>query len=224
MNNPLCIISGRSQILASALTDNHQRGMAQQIVDQTHRLSDMITALRRFAEPLKPNPKSTDLQQLLDACIKDVQRRYPRVPEVKVVAPQELPPAHIDAEHLSVAIIELLRNAIESDRCSQIECRIEIEGVDDRLKIRIADNGSGMTAHVLAHAFDPFFSAKPAGRQPGLGLAHARRSVEAHGGQITLENARSAGGETSGAVATIRLDHWRVPEARNDVRPLRDAA
>ena len=57
---------------------------------------------------------------------------------------------------------------------------------------------------VLAHAFDPFFSAKPAGRQPGLGLSRAQRIVEGHGGRLTLEN-----GPQGGAVATIRLSRWR---------------
>jgi signal transduction histidine kinase len=63
------------------------------------------------------------------------------------------------------------------------------------------DRGPGLSEHALAHAFDPFFSEKPAGRQPGLGLTKARRLVEAHHGKLTLEN-----GPNGGAVATIRLD------------------
>ncbi len=209
MNNPLCIISGRSQILASSLTDPQPKAMAQQIVEQSHRLSDMITSLKRFTEPLTPILRPTDMRKLLDACVEDVQRRYEgrgRLPAIKVVVPQELPFAQVDGEQLGQAIVELLRNAVESEGCGQIECRIEIEPVDDRLKVRVTDDGSGLTPHALAHAFDPFFSAKPAGRQPGLGLAHARRIVEAHGGQLTLEN-----GRTRGAAAGIGLDHWRVP-------------
>lgn len=210
MNNPLCIISGRSQLLAASLGEPHTRAMAQQIFEQSHRLSDMITALRRFAEPQRPNLRSADLRRLLDACIEDVRRRYERTPEIKVVVAQELPPALVDLEQMREAIVELIRNAVESEGCRHIECRIEIEPAggpsDDRLKVRIADDGSGLTPHVLAHAFDPFFSAKPAGRQPGLGLAHARRIVEAHGGQISLENSTRA----RGAVASIRLDRWRV--------------
>jgi two-component system C4-dicarboxylate transport sensor histidine kinase DctB len=144
--------------------------------------------------------------------------------------PAELPDANVDAEQMRAAIVELLRNAVESEGCAHIDCRVEIEaagaGSDDRLKVRIADDGSGLTPHVLAHAFDPFFSAKPAGRQPGLGLAHARRIVEAHGGQITLENAARG---TRGAVATIRLDRGRVtsqpPEKASDAfTPRREAA
>lgn len=223
MNNPLCVISGRSQILASTLRDEEPRTMAEQIVQQTHRLSDMITALRRFAEPMQPILRPTDLRKLLDACVEDLRRRYERLPAIKVVAPPQLPPAQVDGEHLGKAVIELLRNAVESEGCRHIECRIEIDPLDDRLKVRIADDGSGLSAHALAHAFDPFFSAKSAGRQPGLGLAHVRRIVEAHGGQVALEN-----NGARGAVATIRLDHWRaVPTSMrsNAAAPiLRDVA
>jgi signal transduction histidine kinase len=210
------VISGRSQILASTLTTPNEKAMAQQIMEQSHRLSDMITALRRFAEPLRPMLRPTEMRKLLDMCIEHVRHRYERMPAIKVTLPQELPAALLDVEQIGTAVIELLRNAVESEGCTQIECRIEIEGEDDRLTVRIADNGSGLTAHALAHAFDPFFSAKPAGRQPGLGLAQARRIVEAHGGQITLENAPA-----SGAVATMRLAHWR---ADAPLQGLRDVA
>ena len=74
--------------------------------------------------------------------------------------------------------------------------------------------GAGLTDHVLRHAFDPFFSARPAGRQPGLGLARARRAVEAHGGELTLVN--TPGG---GALATIWLSAGAGNEGTPDTGP-----
>jgi signal transduction histidine kinase len=208
MNNPLTAISGRSQLLASRLTDEHERAMARQIVEQSHRVSDMITALRLFAEPTKPDRKPTELVELLDAVIGDVRKRYDGAAEIKVVVPQGLGPISVDPDQLGRAVMELLRNAVESEGSAQIEVRVQIDDADDRLNIHVTDDGSGLTPHVLAHALDPFFSAKPAGRQPGLGLAQAQRLVEAHGGALTLEN-----GHQRGAVATIRLDDWRCSEA-----------
>ena len=57
-----------------------------------------------------------------------------------------------------------------------------------------------MSTRALQHAFDPFFSEKPAGRRTGLGLTRARRLVELHGGEVSLQ---SAPGE--GTTATISL-------------------
>ncbi len=69
------------------------------------------------------------------------------------------------------------------------------------MRVQVKDEGPGLSEHALAHAFDPFFSDKPAGRQPGLGLAVARSFVEAHHGRLTLEN-----GPAGGALATVWLD------------------
>jgi signal transduction histidine kinase/HD-like signal output (HDOD) protein len=208
MNNPLTVISGRSQLLASQLTDLSQKAMARQIVEQSHRISDMITALRLFAEPTKPHPRPTNLRELLDAVAAEIRPRYDKPANVQIVVEQGLADVYIDPEQIARAVTELLRNALESEGSAQIEVRVQIDDADDRLNIHVTDDGSGLTPHALAHAFDPFFSAKPAGRQPGLGLAQARRLVESQGGTLTLENGRERG-----AVATIRLDEWRGTDA-----------
>ena len=94
---------------------------------------------------------------------------------------------------------------MEASSDVQIEVRVQIDPLDDRLKVQVTDNGPGLSDDALAHAFAPFFSDKPAGRQPGLGLARVKRLVEASQGRITLEN-----GPTGGAVATIWLPAGRA--------------
>jgi signal transduction histidine kinase len=211
MNNPLTIISGRSQLLARRVEDAQLRRMAVEIMEQAHRLSGMITALRSFAEPVSPGRQEVDLADLV---VRTVQRHGPREgrqPQVNTIFPKPLPPVFVDPGLISGALGELVQNAVESKGCTHIELRVQTESLNDRLKIEVRDDGSGLSEHVLKHAFDPFFSAKPAGRQPGLGLANARRFVEAHGGRITLAN--SPGG---GAVATIWLDEWRRPSSSSE--------
>ncbi len=208
MNNPLTIISGRSQLLASTLTDPQAKASAQQIVEQSHRISDMITALRRFAEPTTPNVQSLNIRELLDGVAQEVREECEAgggsPPPIHVSVEENVSTVRVDPEQIGNAVRELLQNSIESQTCARIELQVQIEPLNDRLKVLVIDDGSGLTPHELAHAFDPFFSSKPAGRQPGLGLAQARRWVEAHDGVITLEN-----GKDGGAVATIRLPHWR---------------
>jgi signal transduction histidine kinase len=54
MNNPLAVISGRSQLLATQLSDAKQRSSANLIFEQSHRLSAIITELMDFAKPEPP--------------------------------------------------------------------------------------------------------------------------------------------------------------------------
>lgn len=57
----------------------------------------------------------------------------------------------------------------------------------------MCDRGPGVSAKALTHAFDAFFSDKPAGRSRGLGLTRAKSCVEAIGGRIVLSNAPGGG-------------------------------
>jgi len=191
MNNPLTIISGRSQMLMHAA-----------------HLSDLITALHFFADPPRPTPRPTDLTDLLALVVRDLglEREQTEIgPEpVRLRVRGPLPPAHVDPEHVSMAVKELLRNAIEARPAGISDLRVYVESPDDRLVIEVTDDGCGMSRHALQHAFDPFFSEKPAGRQGGLGLARASRLVEQLGGWIALESEPG-----KGTTARIILENWR---------------
>jgi hypothetical protein len=54
--------------------------------------------------------------------------------------------------------------------------------------IRITDDGPGITPQERRHIFDPFYSARQAGRGLGLGLSKAWRIIANHGGRIEVES------------------------------------
>lgn len=204
MNNPLTVISGRAQQLVARIENNQLRASAELIAEHAHNLSDMISALREFSEPARPKRRRVDIADLIVQVVRRVELPSRHEVEIVTIVSDTLPEANVDPAQLSEALSELLKNAIEAKGSRHIELRVQIEPSDDRLRIQVRDDGVGLDAHTLAHAFNPFFSSKPAGRQPGLGLSRAQRIIEAHGGRLKLEN-----GANGGAVATIWLSQWR---------------
>ncbi len=59
--------------------------------------------------------------------------------------------------------------------------------------VEVKDDGPGMSPENLARATEPFFTTKAAHEGTGLGLAIVRRSMEHHGGRLTLDSRLGAG-------------------------------
>ncbi len=214
MNNPLCVISGRSQVLASQLENPRDRRMAEQIAEQAQRLSDLITSLHLFTEPPRPEPARVAISDLVSRAVKAAQERVGKRAPISVRLASGLPDAHLDADQVSSALVELIVNASEAQPKHFVDVQVLVEPRDQRLIIAVKDDGQGMNAHTLNHAFDPFFSVKPAGRQPGLGLSRAQRLIAANGGSIEFESQPEVG-----TTARIVLKSWRVPDDEHTPAP-----
>ena len=115
MNNPLTVISGRSQMLLDCLVDPEQRTMAKQIALQSHRLSDIITALRLFAEPTKPCKSMVSVQKLVTSVIQHNPNKKNKEIQLHTVLSNELQEMiWIDADQIGRALKELTPNAMAS--------------------------------------------------------------------------------------------------------------
>jgi PAS domain S-box-containing protein len=101
-------------------------------------------------------------------------------------------------------VVQLLRNLLENSlaACSdpvviEIGCRdVQLKG-QPAVELRILDNGPGLTREARKNVFEPFFTTKTKGT--GLGMAIARRIVDAHGGKIAV------GDSSTGAEFVITL-------------------
>jgi PAS domain S-box-containing protein len=75
----------------------------------------------------------------------------------------------------------------------QVSCRNVHLSSGAWLEVRVQDNGPGLTPVALHSVFEPFFTTKTKGT--GLGMAIARRIVDAHGGQIVVGDQFQGGAE-----------------------------
>jgi len=99
-------------------------------------------------------------------------------------------PGYFDPIQIQQMITNLLKNARESGSDeNQIYLRVE-QNTNFSL-LHVLDRGSGMPVSVMENALLPFYTTKQTGS--GIGLSLCREIVDAHGGQISLEN-RDGGG------------------------------
>ncbi|MFI4882550.1 MAG: HDOD domain-containing protein [Phycisphaerales bacterium JB064] len=209
MNNPLTVISGRAQLLLDAAAEESVRSAAGAIVESSHRLSDLITALHVFADPPTPAAHDVRLDVLVRAVGQAVRDRLGTGVDLSTSMAGCPDDARLDRGLVTRVLAEVVGNAVETG--SPVTMTVRVDPLDDCLVFEIVDRGPGLSDRALRHAFDPFFSEKPAGRQPGLGLTRARRLTELLGGTLTLTNGRE-----SGAVATLSLPVWRTAKSLDE--------
>jgi PAS domain S-box-containing protein len=102
----------------------------------------------------------------------------------------------VDPFRLEQVFRNILDNALAACRDPVEVCvRCTGESLEGRPALRVAvrDNGPGLSAEQRQRIFEPFFTTKTKGT--GLGMAIARRIVEAHGGQIAVGTGPGRGAE-----------------------------
>jgi PAS domain S-box-containing protein len=97
-------------------------------------------------------------------------------------------------------MVQLFRNLLENSLAActdpvviQVECRDAHLHGKPAIEVRVRDNGPGLSPDVRQSIFEPFFTTKTKGT--GLGMAIARRIVDAHGGRISVGDETPSGAE-----------------------------
>ncbi len=208
INNPLAIIGGRSQLLLrDEESPERQRELAL-IVAQVRRANEMIADMRLFSRPPEPEPEAFDLLELVSQTVAEfADQATDRA--IELVRIGEIEPVQIEADPVQIGVVlhAIVRNAIEAiGREGVVE--ISVRRTPVGAEVSVADDGPGILPEERRHLFDPFYSARQAGRGLGFGLSKAWRIVTNHGGKIEVD---SEPGE--GAVFVVKLRH-RIPQQR----------
>jgi signal transduction histidine kinase len=72
---------------------------------------------------------------------------------------------------------------------------IQTKKINNKVEIKVSDNGNGIPQKVLDKIFQPFFTTKPTGQGTGLGLSLSYDIVKAHGGELKVETNEGKGTE-----------------------------
>jgi len=202
LNNPLSVISGRAQLLAEAETDPKKKQSLKQIHENASEASAIVEELMSFAEPPRPRPAQTDIKKMLDEAIQLAsQKAGVENIDVQVQAAEDVKNVFVDSGQIVSAMANVICNSLESytDEIGPITITADAEG-DERVRLKISDQGCGMDAETVRKATQPFFSARPAGRKRGMGLAYATRLIQLNKGTLQITSQPN-----SGTTVTISL-------------------
>jgi len=118
---------------------------------------------------------------------------------------------NIIPQDIGRVILNLITNAfyvIDEKKKSGIEgyeptVSVSTKKLNDKVLIRVKDNGNGIPDSIKEKIFQPFFTTKPTGSGTGLGLSLSYDIVKAHGGEI---NAESKEGQGTGFIISLPIN------------------
>jgi two-component system sensor histidine kinase KdpD len=135
-----------------------------------------------------------------------------------------LPAVRLDARAVAEVVYTLVDNAAKYSPAGT-RIAVHAEGASDgAVRLSVEDEGPGVPLELRERVFDKFFRAMRDGdsgtRQPagtGMGLAIAKGIVEAHGGEIRIEDARGVRGSRVVVTLPVGDDDEGAPDGARPV-------
>lgn len=161
------------------------------------RIARIVADLKDFSGVAHSETEFADLNDCLRQAAKVAEQTYSSNTAIRLEL-SPLPGLICLPASLNQIFFNVIRNGLQAiadkgDLGERGEVTISSLASEHAIVIRIRDNGVGMSAEQLEHAFEPFYTTRPVGGGVGLGLATARNVVLAHGGEITLDSRLGAG-------------------------------
>jgi two-component system, NtrC family, nitrogen regulation sensor histidine kinase GlnL len=196
IRNPLAGMKGAAQLLSRRVNDQDSK----ELLDLIHTETDRLTLLlERLLHPAPPREfSSTNIHAVLERVLQLADNDAGWAVRMVRDYDPSLPELEGDADRLTQAIWNLVRNALQSG-ASQVSLRTRAEhhvligDIPHRLSMRIeiSDNGRGVPEDLAEQIFLPLVSGRAEGT--GLGLALAQQVAREHGGSLGY---RSRAGHT----------------------------
>jgi two-component system, NtrC family, sensor histidine kinase HydH len=188
LRNPLGTIKTSAEMLLKNVPADNAvaREMAGFISSEVDRTNSLVTRFLDFARPLAVRLEKTDLTQVIDQAISDVEKHQPpfEVTIYKNYSP-EIPPFFLDGELMERVIYNLLLNAAQASP-PNASITVKTRENNGTVEITVIDRGSGIPPKLIENIFNPFYTTKSSG--VGLGLAIVSKIVDEHGGSISVES------------------------------------
>ncbi len=217
INNPLAVISANIQILLKKINTaenrKKERKQYQTILQQTSRISKIITDLATYAHPAKPHRQAANIQQIVTQSLEAIDHRtaFKKI-KLNNELPKNLPGLNVDARQIGQVLINLLINA---EQAMPDGGTITITGRKEgsHVIVQVTDTGQGIPPEQQTVIFDPFFTTREAGQGTGLGLAICHSLMEQNNGKISVTSVVGSGTTFNLFLPQSKEDHNPISEA-----------
>lgn len=169
-------------------------------IDQVLRAGATGSILRRTAKV------RLDLAQIARECVELARTRFHLAPDALQFADHTRSAMVLgDSDELKAAVWNLLDNAVKYSQ-GEVKILVELDELhDQRIAVRVTDNGVGISAAELKRIFKRFYripaSVAVRTKGSGLGLFIVRSVAKKHGGKAFAESA----GQGQGSTFTLQL-------------------
>ena len=222
LRTPLTAIVGYAELLLASQLGPEAEADAAQIVRSAGHLLELINGVLDLAK-IESGRLELHLRDIAVAdTIEEVRAEVAALAAIKGLdlitrVPAGLPHVQADAQRLYQVLLNLIGNAVKyTDEGSiTIAARPAADGVE----ISVADTGIGIAPDDVGRVFEEFRQATASSVSKrggaGLGLAIAKRLVEAHGGTIRVDSALGVGSTFAirlpASVAPPSVEAWNLP-------------
>jgi two-component system NtrC family sensor kinase len=201
INNPLTVVLANAQLLQRDMVNENEEWL--ESIDLIYKAGSralyVVRNLLDFARKEKYDFVPTNINDTIERAVEMVQHELiQRGVQLFFDADENLPDVMASADHLHGLWLNLIINAIDASDSSILQDRsgkIEIATSHDNkfVKVRISDNGHGMTPEKVKRIFEPFYTTKEPNKGTGLGLSVSHRVIRQHGGDVQVESEPNVG-------------------------------
>ncbi|SER98218.1 MULTISPECIES: sensor histidine kinase [Halopseudomonas] len=190
IGNPITGIACLAQNLREESAQAETLEAAEQIIEQTRRVSRIVQSMVNFAHVGSRHNNANDEVDLV-ACTNEaihllsLNRKGPEVNYVNLCDTAHRVAG--DSQRLVQVLINLLGNARDASRSGD-SVTIHTAADEHQILLMVEDQGSGIEHELKDRLFEPFFTTKEPGAGTGLGLALVYSIIEEHYGQITVDS------------------------------------
>jgi PAS domain S-box-containing protein len=201
-NNILSILRGNLLLIEADLPADHPIAPAiSEMSRACSRARDLVRQILTFGRQQEQDRKVISLSEVIEEALRLLRSTVPASIQIRSHVAPDSPTVLADASQVHQVVMNLGINASQAIGRGAGIIDVELEPVHadamlashspdlhegDYVRLRIRDDGVGMTRDVLERIFEPFFTTKPQGMGTGLGLAVVRGIVKSHDGAITV--------------------------------------